>query len=187
MWGGVSLLLIAATLWLFKPQRAGTGRRWFGKAKLAQTLNANGLDNRVQLPKVTQRSVAAVSWTQFFHILKFDVKAVFKSVPFTVMLLFALVNFFGAASQSDSMYGTVVYPVTNNMLGVMQATFNFMLLIIITFYAGELIFKERQVKIADVCDAMPVANWIPLAAKSAALLAVVLCFLTAGGVSGALV
>ena len=187
VWGGVSLLLIAATLWLFKPQRAGTGRRWFGKAKLAQTVNANGLDNRVQLPKVTQRSGAAVSWTQFFHILKFDVKAVFKSVPFTVMLLFALVNFFGAASQSDSMYGTVVYPVTNNMLGVMQATFNFMLLIIIAFYAGELIFKERQVKIADVCDAMPVANWIPLAAKSAALLAVVRCFLTAGGLAGALI
>ncbi|MBI3713422.1 MAG: hypothetical protein HY253_10740 [Burkholderiales bacterium] len=184
LWGVVSLLLIAATLWLFKPQRAGTGRRWFGKAKVAAPSASATLDSRVQLPKTAQQSGAAVSWSQFWHILRFDVKAVFKSVPFMVMLLFALVNFFGAASQSGSMFGTTVYPVTNNMLRVMEGAFNFMLIIIITFYAGELIFKERQVKIADVSDAMPVANWVPLAAKSTALVAVVVGFLTAGALSG---
>lgn len=187
LWGVVSLLLIAATLWLFKPQRAGTGKRWFGKAKIEAATAAASLDSRVSLPKVAQQSGAAVSWSQFWQLLRFDVKAVFKSVPFMVMLLFALVNFFGAASQSDSMFGTTVYPVTNNMLEVMSGTFNFMLIIIITFYAGELIFKERQVKIADVSDAMPVANWVPLAAKCVALVAVVVGFLTAGALSGVIV
>lgn len=187
LWSVVSLLLIAATLWLFKPQRAGTGRRWFGKAKVETLPVVSSMDSRVSLPKVAQKSGAAVSWSQFWHILRFDVKAVFKSVPFMVMLLFALVNFFGAASQSDTMFGTTVYPVTNNMLEVMSGTFNFMLIIIITFYAGELIFKERQVKIADVSDAMPVANWVPLAAKSMALVAVVVGFLTAGALSGVIV
>jgi hypothetical protein len=61
-----------------------------------------------------------------------------------------------------------------------------MLIIIITFYAGELIFKERQVKIADVVDAMPIPNWVPLLAKSAALIAVILSFLGAGAVAGIL-
>ena len=84
------------------------------------------------------------------------------------------------------MFGTTVYPVTTNMLSILAGSFNFMLIIIITFYAGELIFKERQVKIADVVDAMPVPNWVPLLAKSAALIAVVLSFLGAGAVAGIL-
>src|SRR4051812_1122185 len=72
---------------------------------------------------------------------------------------------------------------TDQMLAVLNGSFNFMLIIIVTFYAGELIFKERQVKIADVSDAMPVPNWVPLTAKCLALGGVVLGFLLAGAVA----
>jgi hypothetical protein len=187
LWACISLALLSLTLVLFKPQRAGTGRRWFGKAKAesAGSMAAPQL-SRVSLPKVQQDSSTAAAWMQFWNILKFDAKAVFKSVPFLVMLLFGIVNFVGGASQSGVMFGTTVYPVTTNMLNIMAGSFNFMLIIIVTFYAGELIFKERQVKIADVVDAMPVPNWVPLLAKAAALSAVILCFLSAGALAGIL-
>jgi hypothetical protein len=185
LWSGIGLALLSLTLILFKPQRAGTGRRWFGKAKAeAASSVATPQLAKVSLPKVQQVSSTATAWTQFWNILKFDAKAVFKSVPFLVMLLFGIVNFVAGASQSGAMFGTTVYPVTTNMLSILAGSFNFMLIIIITFYAGELIFKERQVKIADVVDAMPVPNWVPLLAKSAALIAVVLSFLGAGAVAG---
>lgn len=187
LWSIIGFALFAMTLVLFKPQRAGTGRPWFGKAKaesgnqmIAQQLV------KVNLSKVTQHKGSVTAWTQFWAILRFDMKAVFKSVPFLVMLLFGLVNFFGSASQSNVMFGTTVYPVTTNMLTILAGSFNFMLIIIVTFYAGELIFKERQVKIADVVDAMPVPNWVPLLAKAAALSAVILCFLSAGALAGIL-
>ncbi len=61
----------------------------------------------------------------------------------------------------------------------------FMLVLIVTFYAGELIFKERQFKVAEVADALPVANWVSLLAKSLALLGVVAGFM-AGGVLAAM-
>ena len=82
------------------------------------------------------------------------------------------------------MFGTAVYPMTHLMVELLSSSFNFLLLIIVTFYAGELIFKERQVKIADVSDAMPVPNWAPLLAKSLALVGVVLAFLFAGVLAG---
>ncbi len=187
LWSAIGLALFSMTLVLFKPQRAGTGRRWFGKAKVEIASQAATPQlAKVSLPKVTQNSGSATAWIQFWDILKFDTKAVFKSVPFLVMLLFGLVNFIGSASQSGAMFGTTVYPVTTNMLSIMASSFNFMLIIIVTFYAGELIFKERQVKIADVVDAMPVPNWVPLLAKSAALIAVILSFLSAGAIAGIL-
>ncbi|MBR7747634.1 ABC transporter permease/M1 family aminopeptidase [Undibacterium baiyunense] len=187
LWSIIGFGLLAMTLVLFKPQRAGTGRRWFGKVKTAKPNQVIAQQLvKVNLPKATQHKGSVTAWTQFWAILRFDMKAVFKSVPFLVMLLFGLVNFFGSASQSNVMFGTTVYPVTTNMLNIMAGSFNFMLIIIVTFYAGELIFRERQVKIADVVDAMPVPNWVPMLAKATALSAVILSFLSAGALAGML-
>lgn len=188
LWSIIGFALFAMTLVLFKPQRAGTGRRWFSKVKIEKSNQVIAPQLvKVSLPKATQHKGSATAWTQFWAILRFDTKAVFKSVPFLVMLLFGLVNFFGSASQSNVMFGTSVYPVTTNMLSIMSGSFNFMLIIIVTFYAGELIFKERQVKIADVVDAMPVPNWVPMLAKATALSAVILSFLSAGALAGMLI
>jgi hypothetical protein len=183
LWLGVATVCFIATLILFKPQRAGTGRRLFGKAKPAAV--APPMPPTVALPRIAPRFQASTGWIQCWHILAFDARAVFKSVPFLVMLLFGVLNFIGAASQADSMLGTDVYPVTHLMLQTLSGTFNFMLIIVLTFYAGELIFKERQARIADVGDAMPVPDWAPLVAKCVALVGVIFGFLLAGAVAAA--
>jgi ABC-2 type transport system permease protein len=178
LWAAVALVLFGLTLVLFKPQRAGTGKRLFGKAKLVAP--AAPVPAQLALPRIAPRFTGATRWIQCWHILAFDAAAVFKSVPFLVMLLFGVLNLVGSASQMGKMFGTDVYPMTHLMVELLNSSFTFMLLIIVTFYAGELIFKERQVRIADVSDAMPVPNWAPLLAKCLALAGVVLAFLFAG-------
>jgi ABC-2 type transport system permease protein len=178
LWTGVALALFGLTLALFKPQRAGTGKRRFGKAK-AQAAAAP-VPSHLALPRIAPRFTSGTRWIQCWHIFAFDAAAVFRSVPFLVMLLFGVLNLVGSGSQMGKMFGTDVYPMTHLMLELLNSSFSFFLVIIITFYAGELIFKERQAKIADVSDAMPVPNWAPLVAKSLALAGVVLAFLLAG-------
>lgn len=182
LWAAVALALFGLTLVLFKPQRAGTGKRLFGKAK-APAASAPVPAN-LALPRIsshlTPRFTAATRWTQCLHIFTFDAAAVFRSVPFLVMLLLGVLNMVGSASQMGRIFGTDVYATTSMMLDVLNSSFTFLLLIIVTFYAGELIFKERQVNIADVNDAMPVPNWAPLVAKCLALVGVVLAFLFTG-------
>ena len=190
LWSVVGLILLGATLVLFKPQREGTGRRWFGKAKAAAIVaNDGGISAltssltsspSVKLPRIEPTIGPSIAWTQVWAILCFDAKAVFKSVPFLVMLLFGVMNFIGSASVGGRLFGTTVYPVTQSMLQNLAGSYSFMLIIIITFYAGELIFKERQAKIADVTDALPVPDWVPLLAKSIALLGVIFGFMLAG-------
>ncbi|CAH0177128.1 hypothetical protein SRABI118_01140 [Massilia sp. Bi118] len=181
VWTAVALALFGLTLVLFKPQRAGTGKRLFGKARPLPA--SSPVPAHIALPRIEPRFTGATRWTQCWHILAFDAVAVFKSVPFLVMLLFGVLNMVGAGSQMGKMFGTDVYPMTHLMVELLSGSFNFFLLIIVTFYAGELIFKERQVRIADVNDAMPVPNWAPLVAKSLALMGVVLAFLLAGSLA----
>jgi hypothetical protein len=178
LWAAVALVLFGLTLVLFKPQRAGTGKRLFGKAK-AQP-QAAAVPAQLKLPRIEPRFRASTRWIQCWHIFAFDAAAVFKSVPFLVMLLFSVMNLVGASSQMGEIFGTTVYPMTHLMVEMLNGSFTFMLVIIVTFYAGELIFKERQAKIADVNDAMPMPNWAPLVAKSLALIGVVLAFLFTG-------
>lgn len=180
LWTGVALALFGATLALFKPQRAGTGKRLFGKARAIPAPAAPA--PQAALPRIAPTRTGATGFIQCLHIYLFDSAAVFKSVPFLVMLLIAVMNLIGASVQMDSAFGTPVYPVSYLLLGLLSDTFSFMLVIILTFYAGELIFKERQARIADVHDAMPVPDWAPLLAKSAALMTVLVCFMLTGAV-----
>ncbi|WP_332862176.1 M1 family aminopeptidase [Janthinobacterium svalbardensis] len=178
LWLGITAVLFAATVILFKPQRTGTGKRLFGKHK-ADTV-APAVPVPLHLPRSVPTFTAATAWRQWWQILRFDAVGVFKSVPFLVMLLFAVINLITGANVGKNMYGTAVYPMTHLLLQQINNSFSFMLIIIVTFYAGELIFKERQVKIADVSDAMPVPDWVPLLAKCTALIGVIAGYLLVG-------
>ncbi|MES2902340.1 MAG: M1 family aminopeptidase [Pseudomonadota bacterium] len=186
LWAVVAVVMFALTIKLFKPQRAGTGKRLFGKAKALAP--SAPVSVQVKLPRIEPVFAGGTGWRQCWDIFKFDAISVFKSVPFLVMLLFAVVNLVGSSlSGADEFYGTGVYRLTHMMLGLMQNAFSFMLIIIMIFYSGELIFKERQVKIADVVDAMPMPNWAPLVAKALALLGVTVGFLVVGAFTSMLI
>ncbi|MDR7048224.1 ABC-type transport system involved in multi-copper enzyme maturation permease subunit [Duganella sp. 3397] len=186
LWLGVALACFGATLVLFKPQRAGTGRRWWGRKRSSAAVAAPVVQVAPAasvLPAIVPRFGPGTAWQQCWQILRFDAAAVFKSVPFLVMLIFGMANFIGAASQGSKMFGTTIYPVTYMMLETLQGSFSFLLIIVLTFYAGELIFRDRQFKVADVSDALPVPDWAPLVAKSLALAGVVFGFLLVGALT----
>jgi phosphohistidine phosphatase len=48
------------------------------------------------------------------------------------------------------------------------------LIVLLSFYAGELVWRERQVKLDQVLDAAPVQSWSVLAGKFAAMITLML-------------
>ncbi len=187
LWTGIALGLFTATFALFKTQRSGTGaRRW--RRKALATAPATTVEHSVKRPgsaalRVAPAFTAATGARQFLRQLRFDTVGIFKSVPFLVMLAFGMANFIPTALNIQSMYETTIYPVTSQMVSALQGSFSFLLIIIVLFYAGELVWKERGAKIHEVTDAMPVPNWVPLAAKFVALVTVILSFQLAGGLT----
>jgi ABC-2 type transport system permease protein len=68
-----------------------------------------------------------------------------------------------------SIYGTTTYPVTYMVLELIRDVFALFMLIVTTFYAGEMVWREREARMAQMLDALPVPSWLPLAAKTLAL------------------
>jgi ABC-2 type transport system permease protein len=191
LWLGVALALFAACFALFKTERSGTGRG-FRRLKANAVAASSGTAATVavaavQLPKVSPSFRASTGFSQFLRQLRFDTVGVLRGIPFIVILLFAMANFIPSALFAQTFYETPIHPVTSQMLTALQGAYSFMLIIIVLFYAGELVAKERSAKIHEVTDAMPVPNWVPLTAKFCALIVVVLCFQLLGGIVAILI
>lgn len=180
LWLAVGAALLGATVALFKPEREGL--RWFRRRKRVPSAVAVSTSVMTPLPAVTLRTDPGARCTQFFKLAWFDTRSVLRHVAFLVMLLFGLLNLLGNLSFLGQIYGTSVYPVTHLMAQAMSQSFVFLLLIVVGFYAGELVWRERERRVSEVVDAFPIPDWVPLLSKVVALAAVIIAFLLAASV-----
>jgi ABC-type transport system involved in multi-copper enzyme maturation permease subunit len=180
LWIAVGAVLLAAAFWLFEP--AHEGLRWFRRRKRAIASAESGLAPaaNIVLPVVTLHSGVAARCRQFFKLAWFDTRGVLRGVPFLVVLVFGLMNLGAMLALSGDMYGTSTLPVTHAMAEVMTGSYTWLLLLVVFFYAGELVWRERQSHVGEVVDTYPTPDWIPLLSKVAALAAVIVVFLAVG-------
>lgn len=203
LWTVVALGMLAATVALFKPQRAGTGRQstlMRYAAALRQTLSrtlargsgpisarqaataTQGSSGKTAAParRIAPRFTSATARAQCWSMLCVDTRGILRSMPFLVMLLLGMANFIVNYLVGGMRFDSTPYPLTRLMLLELDGGLNFVLALVLLFYSGELVFKDRQAKIDAVADALPVPDWVPLLAKCGALVAVVLAFLFTG-------
>ncbi|WP_285448759.1 M1 family aminopeptidase [Xanthomonas sp. LMC-A-07] len=182
LWLCMSALLFAAMFSLFRTERSGTGRRR-GAAPSAPTQPASTLATAVSRLTVTPHFGVGTAWKQLLGQIRFDTLGVVRSAPFLVLLILGLANFIPTALFRQLYYGTAVLPVTSVMLDALQSSYSFLLIIVVLFYAGELVWKERSNRIDGITDAMPVPDWVPLLGKFVALLGVIASFQLAGALT----
>jgi ABC-2 type transport system permease protein len=107
------------------------------------------------------RTVFATGWLHFRDITR---SAVYWSF-ICAGLLFVLIGVLIAGE----IFGTATLPVTWQMLEMAGGTFSGFVIITLTFYAGELVWKERDAQAADIIDASRVPTWVPFLSKLVAL------------------
>lgn len=114
---------------------------------------------------------AATARAQLWARTKLDMGQVFKSPAYFVLLalaaLLSVVNLW--TSTSDSLYGGRVYPVTRLTINALGGAFTFMTIIIAIYYAGELVWRERERRTHEIVDATAVPDWAFLAPKTLAI------------------
>ena len=95
-----------------------------------------------------------------------------KNIYFGVIALAGVLFFITTSTTAGSIFGTMTWPVTYQMLELVSGTFAVFMLVIITFYAGELAWREREHRLDQIHDALPIPTWLPFAAKLVALMLV---------------
>ncbi|HWX65120.1 MAG TPA: M1 family aminopeptidase [Rhodanobacter sp.] len=184
LWIGVSLAMLAATFALFRPNREGLQLPKRKKRAEPPMLRPPVSAVMLTLPKVQLADSLRTHLLQLRAQFAFDTFGVLRGAPFLIMLALGLLELIFSLALSEQIYGTATWPVTHQVLENIRGSFNALLYIIITFYAGELVWRERSQHSAEVSDAFPVPDWVPLTAKLGALLAVIATFLLVGAVVG---
>ncbi|MEM6996594.1 MAG: ABC transporter permease subunit, partial [Myxococcota bacterium] len=104
--------------------------------------------SRPEMPiPVAHRSFgAAAQVRQFLFQARVELRGVVTSTAYLVLAVFSVINVYGGTyGTTNAMFGTPVYPVTSLMMGVINDSMALFMLIVITFQAGELLWKERKV------------------------------------------
>ncbi len=126
---------------------------------------------------VTQNFDWRTPFRQFRSQVRIDLQAIYKSVPFYVILGFAALNVSAGFASASGMFGTPLLPVTGAQLRTIASNYTFFILIVLIYYAGEIVHRERQAGVADVIDGAPFPNIVMIASKIASLWFIVLCLL----------
>ncbi|PXX47405.1 ABC transporter permease/M1 family aminopeptidase [Undibacterium pigrum] len=164
IWLSLGLISLALCYWRFQFSTINTT----GKQKKEKAVAA---PIAVQLQKVTPNFSGNRILKLLYAESMLNLRESVKNVYFIVMLLAGVLFMFAISSSITKMFGTPTYPVTYAVLEILGGSFSIFMLAITTFYAGELVWRERDARIAQLLDALPVPNYLPFTAKLIALIA----------------
>lgn len=122
----------------------------------------------------------------FWLRLKIEVRMVTRSPGFLVLLPlaigFALINLL----FSQTTFGTPSYPLTAGVILTVGGSMALFSIIVAVFYGGELVWRERDVKIGEIIDATPVPAWTMFVPKILAIFVVLIAMALSAMLTGVL-
>lgn len=174
IWSGFGLVVLLLGYWRFHfvstiDSRAANR----GEGEQPLRLSQAAVDTQ-EKPDFAGRSLALL----LLKSVWFNLRESVKNIYFVVIALAAVLAMLASSLSLGSMFGTNTYPVTYKVLELISETFSLFMLVITTFYAGELVWREREARVAQMIDALPVPSWLPLLGKTFGLIglqAVMLC------------
>lgn len=121
------------------------------------------------IPEVRREFGGRARVVQFASIAIRSFWRIVRNRYFGVIVVAGLLYLIVAARAAGQIYGTTTWPVTYEMVEVLSGSFGIFLLVIIALYAGELVWAERDAKVAGIYDATPIGTTITYLAKLTAL------------------
>ena len=168
IWSSFALAVLMLGYWRFhfvSTADSGASSSARGDDAAPQRLSATA-SNTHEAPDFAARSLGrlllGMSWL--------NLRETSKNIYFLVIVLAGVLTMYAGALDLGSIVGTNTYPVTYQVLDMVGATFSLFMLVITTFYAGDMIWRERESRIGQMFDALPIPSWLPLLSKLFALI-----------------
>ena len=162
LWTAVAVVVFALTYAFFRFRSEGPA---LVRRRRMQTDTVEASPVAVAAPNVTRRFDFGAHWRMFLAQVRITFTGVVRALPFIALTVVGLVNLITVSALADQLYGQTVWPVTYTMMETVRNGFLLFFFIIITIYGGEAIWQERQLKLDQVTDALPVPTGVTVLGK----------------------
>lgn len=176
LWLTFSLLLLGLTYAYFSFRSRG------GRIRPIKP-EEERLDVKEYSPVVVSISSLRIHFQSFFSLLGLELRNIFKSLPFLaialVWLVIASTEIYSGIRESGA-YGDSLFPATHLILAELQKPLFLFSILLLVFYGGELVWRERQLRLHEILDATPVPSSVLFLSKALALFLLPLILLFIG-------
>ncbi len=129
----------------------------------------------------------SAAWAQLGARTRFEMKQVVRSPAFFVLVALGMINTVANLWFAGEMFGTPTLPVTRWVIELLGGSFGIFSIIIAIYYAGELVWRERDRRMHEIIDATPLPNWAYVVPKTIAVSLVLFATLLFGMLAAILV
>lgn len=137
-----------------------------------------------KMPKITVQTGFWTKLKQWQAHTWFYTKEILYARSFWSLLLCGMVIILINSIHLGTYYGVDSYPTTYFIVEELQELSIYFFLMILVFYSGELIWKERDIHFYEIYDVLPISNVMILAGKFCALILIYVFLLFALMLSG---
>jgi len=165
VWLAISALIVIVSVWRFRFAERGASKRGFKREeKLAQKLAAV---KPLVVERLPANTPAQAAWHQLWTRTILEMKLVFKSPAFWVLAFVGAINLVSTLNLAGRAYDVPMWPRTFAIVDVVRGTSILITLLMAIYFAGEVVWRERERRFSEIVDATPIPNWIFFISKLA--------------------
>ncbi|MCA6299907.1 MAG: aminopeptidase, partial [Phenylobacterium sp.] len=157
IWTAVGLVALAAACLTFRFETRRSGARTSRKARVEA--EAPPPARAVTRPLGEPRSGGTTALIQALHRARFEAGQVLRSPAFVILMFLGLFNASGGIFLGLEQNGSVFLPTTLRMIEQLQGAFSFVVVLVAIYYAGELVWRDRERRIAEIVDSTAAPDW----------------------------
>lgn len=146
--------------------------RQAGKKSKSETKEIAPVSEIISKPSVSAQFNFATNWTHFMSFFKLNFLNIVKSNVFKILVVFSLVLLFVSMIEGYEYFGLQSYPLTYKVVGDITSSTGLFTIIIVIFFAGELVWRDRTERINEVINSTPHQSFASVFAQFFALLSV---------------
>lgn len=165
IWMGFGILMLALSYFSFsfqaKNKKAKNGKEEDRKASAA-----------FARPSITTVYGFSTSFQQFKSFFHTNFLSIVKGPVFIIMLIFSAILLLVRLFSGFDYYGLQSYPITYKIIDGIESSSEIFLIIILVFFSGELVWRDRDSKIHEVIDSTPHSSIVSLLAKALSLITI---------------
>ncbi len=124
-----------------------------------------------KLPQASRSFTAATNLKNLWGLAVNECRTILRNVYFRIIILFGMLFLFIVSFQlGKAIYDTATYPVTYQVVEYFGSTFQLFIVILTIFFSGEIVWRNRENRMDNILDALPVPNWVFYVSKLSGLI-----------------